>query len=155
MKNEVEKRTRKRSRKVSKKCEKNTPRGDSKTSKTKQNAERGVDFRKMHISARWTKQFEKKTPNMTPKQHPNETKCFQKRTQKKHTKDTQRTQENRNAGHAKETEDPRTWDPMDSIKVSWVLERWVLNPINESKLLKIMQKPTKNNQNPSKSIKIH
>ena len=34
---------------------------------------------------------------------------------------------------------------LGSIKVSWVLERWVLNPINEFKLLKVMQKPTKNN----------
>ena len=49
---------------------------------------------------------------------------------------------------------------LPSIKVSWVLERWVLNPINEFKLFKIMQKPTKKqlksikiNRNPLKSIR--
>ena len=51
MKNEVEKRTRKRKSKSKKKYQKKTPRRDAKTSKTKQNAERGDDFRKMHISA--------------------------------------------------------------------------------------------------------
>ena len=43
-----------------------------------------------------------------------------------------------------------------SIKVSWVLERWVLNPINEFKLLKIMQKTPKKHlksiQNSLKSV---
>ena len=46
----------------------------------------------------------------------------------------------------------RIWIECLSIKVSWVLERWVLNPINEFKLLKIMQKPTKKQL---KSIQIH
>ena len=62
MKNEVEKRTRKRKSKSKKKYEKKTPRRDAKTSKTKQNAERGDDFRKMHISAQWTNKLQKVLP---------------------------------------------------------------------------------------------
>ena len=59
MKNEVEKRTRKRKSKSKKKYEKKTPRRDAKTSKTKQNDERCVDFRKIHISAQWTNKLQK------------------------------------------------------------------------------------------------
>ena len=62
MKNEVEKRTRKRRSKSKKKYEKKTPRRDAKTSKTKQNAQRGDDFRKMHISAQWTNKLRKSAP---------------------------------------------------------------------------------------------
>ena len=45
-----------------KKYEKKTPRRDAKTSKTKQNAERVDDFRKMHISAQWTNKLQKVLP---------------------------------------------------------------------------------------------
>ena len=70
MKNEVEKRTRKRKSKSKKKYEKKTPRRDAKTSKTKQNAERGDDFRKMHISAQWTNKLRKGAPKSS-KNDPN------------------------------------------------------------------------------------
>ena len=58
-KNEVWNVSRRSPKKSPEKWWKKTPWSDAQTSKTEQNAERGVVFRKMHISAQWTKKLEK------------------------------------------------------------------------------------------------
>ena len=73
MKNEVEKRTRKWASKKLEKVMEKDPRRDAKTSKTKQNAERGDDFRKMHISSQWTNKLQKVPPKKLQKRLQNET----------------------------------------------------------------------------------